>query len=517
MSAVAIVLSALLLISLTTIDCAKILAYYPTPSFSHQIVFRSLTNELVRRGHELTVITADPEYTEGNKPTNLTEVDVHDVSYGMWREHFLTKPAGKKDEHNDGIKTILTLMGTIIEKQLQSAEVKKAIDKNNKYDLLIVEAYSRPILALSHIFKVPVIQFSSFGLILDNFKHYGIPQHELLYPTVMRTKLHNLTVWEKIKELYNWLSILRFYENFEHEENALVKRVFGNDVPDISELAKNLDLILLNIHPMFQGIRPLPPNVIHIYGIHQKPKKELPNDLVKYLDSSKNGVIYISFGTNVKPSLLPPDRVQILVKVVSKLPYDVLWKWDEEKMTNRSSNIKIAKWLPQADLLRHSKIKLFITQGGLQSTDEAIEAGVPLLGIPMLGDQWFNVEQYVFLKIGLRLDIDTMTEEAFKKSVITLIEDTSYRNNIERVRSLMHDHPERPLERAVWWTEYVLRNCGAKHLRSPAANIHWIDFFEIKLILVLLSGLAISCVLATIAVRYLWKIVFRKNLKVKEN
>lgn len=70
-----------------------------------------------------------------------------------------------------------------------------------------------------------------------------------------------------------------------------------------------------------------------------------------YLDSSKNGVIYVSFGTNVVPSLLPPESIQTIIKVLSELPYDVLWKYDKDDLPGKSDNIRIGKWFPQADLL----------------------------------------------------------------------------------------------------------------------------------------------------------------------
>lgn len=60
----------------------------------------------------------------------------------------------------------------------------------------------------------------------------------------------------------------------------------------------------------------------------------------------------MSLGTNVKPSLLPPGKVQMIVKVFSELSYDVLWKWDKDELPGRSKNIHISKWLPQPDLLR---------------------------------------------------------------------------------------------------------------------------------------------------------------------
>lgn len=59
----------------------------------------------------------------------------------------------------------------------------------------------------------------------------------------------------------------------------------------------------------------------------------------------------MSFGTNVDPALLPPEKIQILLRVFSQLPYDVLWKWSKDELPGRSPNIRIAKWFPQPDLL----------------------------------------------------------------------------------------------------------------------------------------------------------------------
>lgn len=75
-------------------------------------------------------------------------------------------------------------------------------------------------------------------------------------------------------------------------------------------------------------------------------------DLKSYLDSSKNGIIYVSFGTNVKPSWFPPDKLKVFTDVFSKLPFDILWKWDSAELPGRPKNVKISRWLPQSDLLR---------------------------------------------------------------------------------------------------------------------------------------------------------------------
>lgn len=59
----------------------------------------------------------------------------------------------------------------------------------------------------------------------------------------------------------------------------------------------------------------------------------------------------MSFGTNVDPSLLPPEKIQAFIKAFSDLPYDVLWKWNKDELPGRTKNIRISKWLPQSDLL----------------------------------------------------------------------------------------------------------------------------------------------------------------------
>ena len=74
----------------------------------------------------------------------------------------------------------------------------------------------------------------------------------------------------------------------------------------------------------------------------------------------------------------------------------------------------------------------------------------------------------------------------------------SYRRNIEKLRSVMKDEPMPPLERAVWWTEHVLRHGGAKHLRSPAANMSWWQYLELELVFTVVAGfLAIVAVFFT--------------------
>lgn len=163
------------------------------------------------------------------------------------------------------------------------------------------------------------------------------------------------------------------------------------------------------------------------------------------MDKSENGVIYFSLGTNVKGDDLPENLKYDILKVFSELPYNVLWKIDWNA-TDLPKNVRIEKWMPQQDILRkicyiftrkhifliinqiigHPNIKLFITQGGLQSLTEAVVNKVPTIGIPFFGDQIANVHIMVKRGYGLKLDRLQITQETLKNTILEVLTNPKY-------------------------------------------------------------------------------------------
>jgi glucuronosyltransferase len=60
----------------------------------------------------------------------------------------------------------------------------------------------------------------------------------------------------------------------------------------------------------------------------------------------------------------------------------------------------------------HPNVKLFITHGGLLGTQEALWRGVPLLGIPVYGDQHLNMRKAVNSGYGILLELDNITTDS---------------------------------------------------------------------------------------------------------
>ena len=65
----------------------------------------------------------------------------------------------------------------------------------------------------------------------------------------------------------------------------------------------------------------------------------------------------------------------------------------------------------------HPNVKLFISQGGLQSFQEAVYHGVPLIGIPFFADQQYNTKKIHETGIGLQLMFNKITKEMLSKSI----------------------------------------------------------------------------------------------------
>lgn len=67
------------------------------------------------------------------------------------------------------------------------------------------------------------------------------------------------------------------------------------------------------------------------------------------------------------------------------------------------------KWKREILFSVHSNVKLFISHGGIFGIYEAIDASVPVLGIPLYYDQPRNVDNLVDAEMTLSMYVLTMT------------------------------------------------------------------------------------------------------------
>ncbi|XP_017786764.1 PREDICTED: UDP-glucuronosyltransferase 2B9-like [Nicrophorus vespilloides] len=456
-------------------ESARILGFFPTPSISHQSVFQPVWKELSLRGHELVVVTTDP--LKDKSLTNLTEIDLHDLSYGIWKKHNIGSLGSTSEKKISGIKAFIELYTDVLDAQFGSPEVQALIhDKNQKFDLILAEFLWPTSYALKEVWNVPLVGIASIPFGLGHHDIFGNPSHPITHPDVHLPFSGDLSFWERVQSVLFSFSFRIYDKSLEKIFNKQVSTFFPEVKKDIRVLERQASLAFVSVNPGIYVPRPNVPNVIEISGMHIKPPKPLPKDLKQYLDNSMRGVIYLSFGSNVKSNLLPKDKLQMIMDALSELPYDVLWKFEAD-LPNKPKNVQIRNWLPQQDILRHPNVKLFIMQGGLQSIEEAIYSKVPLVVVPFFADQPGNARKVEDIGIGRRLDFLDLTKQKLIETVHKVMDDPSCKEKITNLANVALDKPMSALDTVVWWTEYVIRHKGAYHLRSPAIHMPYYKYF----------------------------------------
>ncbi|XP_047113034.1 UDP-glycosyltransferase UGT5-like [Schistocerca piceifrons] len=476
---------------------ARILGIIPTPSISHQLPFRLIALELAKRGHQVTLITTDPVK---KNVQNYTEIDLSST-YDYWRATFdftsmsETSPIALMSMMDEAGKRICEL-------QLGSSQIKDFLRSRPSFDVIILEhlMYQCYYGLVYELGSPPLVGFVSLGIPSPVHTSYGNPNNPSYCPDLMLGYSDHMSFWER---MYNTYIILRLNYLWRYvilkTQDEVMRTYFGAEPPSVLKTETNISLILVNNHFSMNYPRPMLPNVIELTGLHiEKQRKPLPKDIQSFLDGAENGVIYFSLGTNVRGSTMPEHKRRAFLEAFSQLPQRVLWKWEADDLPGRPGNVKISKWLPQQDVLAHPNIKLFITQGGLQSMNEAGYFGVPLIGIPFMGDQQNNVAKMVQAGIGYHLEFKDVTTTTVLNAIRTVLGDQSYRENMERFSAVYREHQETSLDRAVWWIEYVIRHKGAPHMRSAALDLTWWQ-------LLLLDVIAFVVVTASVALYVTYK------------
>jgi UDP:flavonoid glycosyltransferase YjiC (YdhE family) len=105
---------------------------------------------------------------------------------------------------------------------------------------------------------------------------------------------------------------------------------------------------------------------------------------------------------------------------------------DPAEFGTQPANVRIERFIPQLLLLPHCD--LVVSHGGSGSIIGVLAHGLPSVLIPMGADQPLNAARYQALGAAEILDPVTATPELIRKTVLTVLENPSYRAAAERLR-----------------------------------------------------------------------------------
>lgn len=334
-----------------TCDAYRILVVYPSPSYSHQIIQQAVSQGLAEAGHQVTIISPFSFVTSN---PNITQIVVESVNK-IWRALDFSKGLSDRDFMDLITKVVPVLMDEI----LKDPKTQKILENKEKmsYDGVIVENLGyMPSYAIAEHFNATLIGIASLELFPEIHSAMGNPGHPLLHrsyilrvPSTKGFINRCLAVYAYLRHSY-W-----FYNEYVPANDWVLQKHFKQGRYNSRQLLSRMDFSIEGQSPVLGNTRPLLPNTIQISFLHIKPIKPLPTDLESFLNRSKHGVVYVSFGSNVKSSSLKSETLETLIETFRNLKYDVLWKFEDDSLPNKPNNVKIEKWIPQQDVLGERK------------------------------------------------------------------------------------------------------------------------------------------------------------------
>uniref|UniRef100_A0A3B4TJC1 UDP-glucuronosyltransferase n=1 Tax=Seriola dumerili TaxID=41447 RepID=A0A3B4TJC1_SERDU len=286
-----------------------------------------------------------------------------------------------------------------------------------------------------------------------------------------------------------------------------------SDKMSFKERVVNTLVSLIKLIPLFHIYyhlfpRPLMPNMVLVGGINCNVRNPLPEDLESWV-SGEFGFVVFTLGTMV--SDLPEEKTSIFLEAFRQIPQKVIWRYTGQVPDNVPENVKMMGWVPQNDLLAHPGARAFITHAGSHGIFEGLCHAVPMVMMPMRADQHDNAERLANKGAGVVVDIFSITTESLLQGLNEVLHDVRYKEDVQKLSALHKDRPVEPLDLSVYWTEYVMRHKGAKHLKPAGIDLNWIQYFCLDVIALLASVVLLFGILIVKCMKLCFRKLSRKR------
>lgn len=138
-------------------------------------------------------------------------------------------------------------------------------------------------------------------------------------------------------------------------------------------------------------------------------------------------LIFISMGTVFNQQ---PELYTTCFEAFRKSPYTVILavgkQTDIHQFDDIPSNFRVHQYVPQLEILEQADV--FITHGGMNSSSEALYFGVPLVVIPVMGDQPIVANQIEKLGAGLQLNRLNLDAPTLRNTTEQVLSNASFKD-----------------------------------------------------------------------------------------
>ncbi|XP_018017177.1 UDP-glycosyltransferase UGT5 [Hyalella azteca] len=453
----------------------KFLFLLPTPIRSHTLTVAPLAVALANRGHEVYMLCETPDIYE---LPNVTCI-YHDVV--LDRPDF--NSIGSLSSAMGHMMNITAAIGDNVNRIFSSPQIKSLYQKRKEFDFIVAEDMAwfamYPILH-----EMPFAIFTTTVFNPCQSAHFGNPQNPAYVTGGVFHFPQPFSILDRFTNLFSTVIACSVYRWMTYSIRKEVNKHFS-ELPPVSEFERNASLHFVTVNHALDGPLPLLPNQVAVGGLVLRPLQPLPEDIRDFL-AGEDPVIYVGFGiTTIKNDSISADKEELLIAALSKLPYKVILKLAGQN-PQKIGNILFHNDVPQQTILAHRNVKVFVSHGGLAGTQEAIYYGVPIIAIPAMWDHSKIASYLEQAGVAIALSWPTLTEADLLHSIEKVMQNPSYRKKMADMSLIYRDQPDTPLDRAVFWSEYMARHKGAPHLQSPARRLSWITLLHVDLMAITL-------------------------------
>lgn len=465
---------------LQAVSCFRILGV-PSLGTSHAKLLAKVGEELSNRGHTFILLVASWEAkqfkTKTHKGFSLQSYDTpfnsSDLESAMLRE-----VEGRVNITQNVLLWKISCKCLLENTNLQSL---------GKIDLILsdIGGLCPPIFA--DMLKVPRVDISPVGF-SDPFLSFvhNFPNPVAYIPQMYSKFPKKLSFSQRFQGLLLYTLgyvLLRFSVFPEYEELWQKYAAKKSSCADVQAVFKNCGLLIMPVDFALDYPRTLAPHVKITGPILPAPPVAIPKSFEDFIfqqhdtKTDSSNVILVSFGTVI--SKFNSDLITLIANALTGVAAKVIWKHKGSGPAQMGKNIKIVEWMPQNDLLGHPKVKAFVTHGGLNSIYESCYHGVPMVVIPLFGDQPGNAIKIQESGSGLMLDLKTLDSASLTHAINKVLNDKIFAENALRISKIIQSRNPTPTVEAANWVEYALQTNASLHLRSQADNLY---FYELYLI-----------------------------------
>ncbi|XP_052378118.1 UDP-glucuronosyltransferase-like isoform X1 [Oncorhynchus keta] len=508
---------------------------------SHWLSMKLLVKELAARGHEMVVLVPDTSILIQGSDYYTTETFRVPYSKAQLDENvnklkdaaFLKAPDVMDIFVNvQHLVHFTTMQVKGCEGLLYDKPLMKRL-RGERFQMMLTDPFLPCGSIIAGSFNIPAVYFSrGIPCGLDE-KAAQCPTPPSYVPRLFSGNTDHMDFLGRVKNMlmYSLESYLCTVMFASFDE--LTSRYLEKDMT-YRELLGHGAIWLLRYDYSFEYPKPRMPNMVNIGGINcgkRAPlpavslirvcfrtnnfncgtRAPLPAELQEFVDESgEDGFVVFTLGSMI--SQMPEEKAKQFFDAFSKIPQRVVWRYTGVVPENIPDNIRLMKWLPQNDLLGHPKVKAFITHGGTHGIYEGICNSVPMVMLPLFGDQSDNVHRMVVRGVGEVLTLFDITSEKLVEALNKVINDKSYKEKMLKLSAVHKDRPIEPLDLAVFWAEFVMRHGGAEHLRPAAHDLNWIQYHSLDVFTLLLT-IVLIVVMVTVKC---CKVCFRKCCGTKK-